>query len=1064
METAIWIQNLWILVFLISFATTIASSNLVYQSEDDPSVSHNYARFPEVEKECRSVLRSASRLESNANRIKAIEPELSFLRGDWGQDAGDAPLMPFDGSDAPEDQSSLPDPLRLVTFILTHVDLTHRSVPTAVNVSGVLGIAISRNGTAPAMRQFSSPEFMIWSGSSELRILFEGIYTESGSKNGGERVLCLLGNAMLPSRQPDSTDPWEWVKDIGSNNFQLPLLQDDRILLVLRYPKAFTLTSRAVHGEMRSLNRPSSVRYFDKVRLSSQLGPYSNYQFGSDKLLAKACSPYPYQDDDVVGGRFEVYKGIGFCGVLDQFISGEVLDVVPNWHCNSTDEYCSKLGPFASEKDIRATHGGFANVGIMMQDVRCERSVGFKDVSLAKVSAVFRVIPPWEDRHNVVQRTGLDDMTLSAEGIWTSSSGQLCMVGCLGPGDGGCHSRICLYIPTSFSIDQRSIVFGRISSISDRAHTLYYPLSFEKPAHPLQLWTKLSSYPSGGTYKYSKIKLAGAFLERSEPFDFGTVIKKSLLSYPRKGNNDNDDLVNLSNLADDLTLNTYVLPDPLPKVRIERPFLRMEMLSLGSLLGRSWAYQNISVVNGWTPATPKAVSTEKELLLNVSAELTLSGKSYSNVSVLFLEGLYNPIDGKMYLIGCRDVRASSKILFESMDLEVGLDCLIEVKVEYPPTTARWLINPTAKISIASQRNDDDPFHFSKINLQTLPILYREQRQDILSRRGVEGLLRILTLSIAVVCIVSQLFYIRDNTTSVPFISLVMLGVQALGYSIPLITGAEALFARLASEYEAPSYKFEKNEWFRIIDYLVKILVLAAFLLTLRLGQKVWKSRIRLLTRTPLEPQRVPNDKRVLLITSGIHAVGFLVVLVIHYINASSRPIHQDTYIDPRGNNHKLLEWEIQLEEYVGLVQDFFLLPQIIGNFFWQINCKPLRKAYYIGVTVVRLLPHVYDSIRAPVFNPYFSEEYEFVNPSLDFYSKFGDVVIPVTAAVLAIILFIQQKWDFEKLSQTLRSRQKRLLPLGSTAYERLPSMTFEAELVSGVNETKTLDNLQKDGE
>lgn len=1054
METTIWIQNLWILGMLMSF--TITSSNPFYQPEQDPSVTHNYARFPDVEKECRSVLRSASRLDLDANRISATEPELSFVRGDWGQDSGDAPLMPFVGSDASEDHSNSPDPLRLATFMLTHVDLAHHSHLAAVNVSGVLGIGISRNGTAPETLKYLYPEFLIWPGRSELRILFEGIYAESDKKNGPERVLCLLGNAVLPSRQPDSTDPWEWVKDVGSNNFQLPLLQDERILLLLRYPKAFTLTSRAVHGEMRSLNRRSSLRYFDKVRFSSRLGAYSSYRFGSEELVSKACGHYPYQDD-LVGGRFEIYKGTGFCGLLDQFIFGEVLDVVPNWNCNSTDEFCSRLGPFASERDIEAMDGGFANVGIMMQDIRCEPSAGRDNVSLSRVSAVFRAIPPWENRYTMALRTGLDNMTLSAEGIWNSSAGQLCMVGCLGLGEEECHSRICLYIPTSFSIDQRSIIFGRISSINDSARILHHPLSFEKPVHPTQLWTKLSNYPYGGTYKYSKIKLAGAFLERSEPFEFRTVIKKSLLSYPRKGD-DNDDLVNLSSLADDLTLHTYVLPDPLPKIRMERPFLQMEILSLGSLFGRSWAYQNISVTKGWTPPTAKVVSTEKELLLNVSAEITLSGKRYGNVSVLYLEGLYNPIDGKMYLIGCRDIRASWKIMFESMDLEDGLDCLIEVKVEYPPTTARWLINPTARISIASQRNDDDPFHFNQINLQTLPILYRDQRQDILSRRGVEGTLRILTLSVAVICILSQLFYIRDNTSSTPFISLVMLGVQALGYSIPLITGAEALFARLAAEYETPSYVFEKNQLFQILDYLVKILVLTAFLLTLRLGQKVWKSRIRLLSRTPLEPRRVPNDKRVLLFASGMHVVGFLVILVVHYINASRRPIHQDTYIDSRGNSHKLLEWGIQLEEYIGLVQDFFLLPQIIGNFLWQINCKPLRKAYYMGITVVRLLPHVYDYIRAPVFNPYFSEEYEFVNPSLDFYSRFGDVAIPVTASVLAIVVFVQQKWNYEKLSQTLRL-QKTLLPLGSTVYERLPSMSFEAELVSGVNETKTQDTL-----
>lgn len=118
---------------------------------------------------------------------------------------------------------------------------------------------------------------------------------------------------------------------------------------------------------------------------------------------------------------------------------------------------------------------------------------------------------------------------------------------------------------------------------------------------------------------------------------------------------------------------------------------------------------------------------------------------------------------------------------------------------------------------------------------------------------------------------------------------------------------------------------------------------------------------------------------------------------------------------------------------------------------WQIDCKPLRKLYFIGITAVRLFPHFYDYIRAPVRNPYFAEDYEFVNPNLDFYSKFGDIAIPVTAIILAIAVYIQQTWNYEKLSQTLTLGHYKLLPLGSRMYERLPSQIVEAELVSGVN-------------
>lgn len=390
-----------------------------------------------------------------------------------------------------------------------------------------------------------------------------------------------------------------------------------------------------------------------------------------------------------------------------------------------------------------------------------------------------------------------------------------------------------------------------------------------------------------------------------------------------------------------------------------------------------------------------------------------------------------------------------------------MDCSIEMRVEYPPTTARWLINPTAKVRIASTRDPGDPLHFNETALQTLPILYREQRQDILSRRSVEGILRIATLAAAIAAEFSQLMYIKANTDVMPYVSLVMLGVQAVGYSVPLITGAEALFARIAAGNDGgaavpPSYEVDKSALYWIIDCVVKILILAAFLLTLRLAQKVWRSRIRLLTRSPLEPGRVPSDRRVLLYSSGAHLVGFTVILAAHYVSVYGRPVRDDgSYMDARGRTHALREWAVTLEEYVGMAQDFFLLPQVIGNVVWRINCKPLKKSYYAGVTAVRLLPHLYDYIKAPAINPYFAEEYEFVNTSLDFYSRFGDVAIPLVAVALAAAVYVQQRWNYKIISKTVKTQQKKLQHLGSRVYERLPSMSsanFEAELVSGVNE------------
>ncbi|KAJ1282329.1 hypothetical protein BS78_03G043400 [Paspalum vaginatum] len=1029
-------------------------------------IPHEYVRFSDVKRQCRSVLSSATELTFDANRANALMPELTFVRGDWKQDADGAPLLPFDGTDVAGDAGA-PDPLPLASFMLTHVDVGRRG-RTALNVSGVLGVAVSRNGTGPDMGPYVSPEFKVWPGSTELKILFEGVYTENGD---GESVLCMVGNALLPKRGDDAGSPWDWAKNTDRDNFQPPVTKDDNILLVLRYPTTLTLTTRAVRGELTSTNGKSQAAYFDAVHLLSQLGAYSNYQFGSEKLVDKACSPHPYRDDILGGGR-GLYKGNSFCGILDRFTSEDMLTVVPNWGCNSTDAVCRRLGPFETDKAIDATDGAFTDVSIVMQDVRCEPRNAPDGESSARVSAVFRAVPPWEHKYTAGKRSGLSGMTLAAEGVWRASTGQLCMVGCLGVGDKACHSRVCLYVQTTFTATRRSITVGQITRVDGAAHS---PLTIKRTVHPTELWNRFGvsgGEPLSMAYNYTKVRQAGEFLRRREPFDLGTVLAKSLLRYPKEDADVADERMSLSNLADDLTLHVAAVPDPFPRGRFERPFFQLELLSLGSLVGRTSLTSEAAGTSafpagmpgelggGGASSSPSSQPKSSSTLLNVSAELSLSGDhSYVNVSSLFLEGVYNPMNGRMYLIGCRSIQATRQAFSTLRAVEDGMDCSIEMRVEYPPTTARWLINPTAKVQIASTRDPGDRLYFNATMLQTLPIMYRSQRQDILSRRCVEGILRIATLTAAIAAEFSQLMYIKANTDVMPYVSMVMLGVQAIGYSVPLITGAEALFARITAGSDGavpPSYEVDKSSLYWTIDCIVKILILAAFLLTLRLAQKVWRSRIRLLTRSPLEPGRVPSDRRVLLYSSGAHLVGFTVILLAHYVSVYSRPVRGDgSYMDARGRTHALREWAVTLEEYIGMAQDFFLLPQVIGNVVWRINCRPLKKSYYTGVTAVRLLPHLYDYIKAPAINPYFSEEYEFVNTSLDFYSRFGDVAIPLVAVALAAAVYVQQRWNYKIISKTVKTQQKKLQHLGSRVYERLPSMSsanFEAELVSGVNE------------
>lgn len=98
----------------------------------------------------------------------------------------------------------------------------------------------------------------------------------------------------------------------------------------------------------------------------------------------------------------------------------------------------------------------------------------------------------------------------------------------------------------------------------------------------------------------------------------------------------------------------------------------MDVLSVGHLLGL--------LLKNSSPPTGAPASLSKSQLLNVSMHLLFikaqfsPSISYKNLSDLYLEGVYDPLVSQMYLIGCR------KVIIESVSLERGLDCLIEVNI------------------------------------------------------------------------------------------------------------------------------------------------------------------------------------------------------------------------------------------------------------------------------------------------------------------------------------------------------------------------------------------------
>lgn len=1023
-----------------------------------------YSRSEEVQRQCKSYLtdlsQDASFQKDMENKKWSIGNELSFLNGEWQEVPGKKPLMPFMSVHTNTSDGLVENPgFRLVSFWVTDVDVPsgYSVQGNMVNVSVVLQVGVS---TERALSYMSSglQGFQVYPGFALLSIVMEGVYAELQS---GERLICVLGSSRLPLRGKNASQPWDWLDSVlNGSTFSPTLVEDSQLKAVLHFPKDLTLTSRAVTGRLESLHDTSESLYFNPVDIFSQLGAYSNYQFLAGGKVNSACAKRDPRPGEVLRPR-HVYQGKAFCTVVQELLTGQWVDVLPNWNCSSSNTTCIKFGPFSypKEEEEHLMDGGFNGTQLLVQDVRC---VDFQENDgsfSANMSAVIRAVLPSQNKNLAFERSNLDALTLAAEGKWESHSGELCMMGCRGGGKKPtCDTRICMFIPLTLSLKKRSVLEGSISGISS-ASDEFYPLSFHLAIYPIQLPMDVVSNMS---YEYTKIKEAAALMERDEQSGVGEQIKKSLLEYPSMEDN-------VLNLFEDLSLRSLAITNPKEaKGPHLKQYVELDIVAIQEHVRLNWvqssSYNDTAAAISSDDGAKMVIEPEESY--KVAAQLKIKDNLGNKVAAVSAEGEYDPTIGKMYLVGCREVSVPWQTLQENAELlEDGLDCMIQFKVEYPPTNARWLMNPTVGLTITSTRTGDDPLYFTDVELETFPILYKRQREEIVSRKSLEGGLSMLTLSLILGCLISQLIYVKSHAESTPYISLLMLAVQGVGFSIPLITGVEALFARITSDGEDMRESvLNEGRWSHAIGYMVNLLTLATFLLTMRIVQKVFKSRIRLLTRRPLEPWRVPNDKKVLAICFGVHVLGFIGVLIIHSIRLSQRPISSSMYMDWRGGLHKQYDWERILKEYYGLVQDLFLLPQVVGNHIWVVKGKPLRSLFYVGVTVLRLLPHVYDTLRPSVFNPYFADEFQYANPSSDFYSKAGDIAIPVLAVALAVIVYIQQRWNGLKWEKVIRQGSSKLMRMGSKMYERLPSKTFEAEMVESAGGEQMYENGHLGGE
>ncbi|GLJ20180.1 hypothetical protein SUGI_0366340 [Cryptomeria japonica] len=910
----------------------------------EPMLAGTSDRFSEVKEHCTIVASEASSYPLDGSWWFPSELSLRFS-GEWEQ-KGSVPLLSL--------HSGKDDNIFKVASLLL---ITHSSDFQAERKTKVANL------TASLCLHISNSKTWIDSenqpGITDLCIYFQGIYAET---NSGEQKLCMLGRAKMALRDSNVSVRSEWS---GPS-----LVEDDKILLHLQIPPCNGLTGGKIVGRLASFHVSDHPMFFDPVDVNFPLDYSPPYKFITDSMVESACSAEVHENKFT---DLELYKGkTQCCELIRSILEYWTLEGIPNWQCKGPVEYCNRVGPFSNQE-------GFSNCGIIIRSFQCFE---FDENSDINISATIGVVPEVDN----TGRSGLesvreDQNTMWIQGKWRKASpGKICMVGCFASTPTPtCDFLVCLYIPKSLSLKQRNMVVGFISSIH-RDSKAFYPLSFEHPIQPR------ISLPYGlydeMSYHYAKNNIAESVLERKNSKSLGNLIRWHLFKYPWKEIGQSRDRLYV--LGRDLSVHSTIASSGVNS----NTMMNLDIIAMDKFVGMdlSDTSHGFNYARESCPLKQEQISQEESPFLKVAAQLKLDG-FFPTLFKLSIEGVYDPQGGQMSLVGCRDIRDQREILHSntSIDVEDGLDCQIELKLQYPPTNFKLLIDRSVKVSIRSNRTESDPLYFKPVQFHTGQILYIGETAEAIPRRILEPVLNILSLCLATACIASQLEYVLHNAQAAAYISLLMVGTQALGFGISLTTGIDHFyFASSDSSSKEGHYTCSMEENLSsLFDVLINAMLLIAFTFTVRLFYTVWQSRLRL--------SKVPSEKWVLLWCGVMYAIGFVIEICI----GISKP-YCNTVTRFGGRAHVKMDWKEIVRPYVGLFQDFFLLPQVLWISEWKYNGEPVRKFYYLGITTLCLLPQIY----CYLYNPH--SQHENV--------RFGSI----SAVVFAAIVYLRQTGSKDK--------------------------------------------------
>uniref|UniRef100_A0ACD5WTR8 Uncharacterized protein n=1 Tax=Avena sativa TaxID=4498 RepID=A0ACD5WTR8_AVESA len=303
------------------------------------------------------------------------------------------------------------------------------------------------------------------------------------------------------------------------------------------------------------------------------------------------------------------------------------------------------------------------------------------------------------------------------------------------------------------------------------------------------------------------------------------------------------------------------------------------------------------------------------------------------------EGVYDPRRGILSMAGCQERDDGST------------DCQILITVQFAALgdRARGL---SSRGAISSLRDRADRLFFEEMDI-TLYGLYSLELSVML----------VASATLSCLFAVAQILHARKNPETAAAMSVTMLAVLALGHLAPLALGFEVMFLSRRSRYSLHSTTDGDGWWVELNQAMMRAPALLAFLLHLRLLQLALLARLRL---SPAghrsEPAATPSTA-VLRVCLPLYLLGAILAATVHVINAQAAAANQDWLAGRVVGGEPATLWD-DLVSYAGLVVDGFLLPQVVLNASVSgPRARAISPWFYVGGTVIRAAPHVYDVAR-----------------------------------------------------------------------------------------------------